>query len=471
MITATEKKTLINFLALAPEPDETFTYDELLGYMFGLAMTPEVILPSEWMPIIFGGETPIFNSTEQAKKMNSCLIRVYNRFTADFQEHKLNFPFDIDKLKEHQVITLLDWVSGFEEAITLREELWDPEEYPELPDRKKEELYQSMITVLGLVDPMEIMDFFSTLPEEVFQEAFADMDPTDSDREAQIQAFLMASLPLAVETLQDHAHTLEQKRQQQFTRRGAQEPIQSTKVGRNEPCPCNSGKKYKKCCGSDGSKQIDPFSSAPQKKSNIIKVDFPQHGKKQSAPAPIYQLKVGLQGAKPPIWRRIQVPGNTSLERLHNILQICMGWDDCHLHQFLIDRTCYCIPEDDDVLRTSSSKNEAKYTLQELEEKISPSFQYIYDYGDDWLHQIAVEKTLPNDEGKPYPVLIAGRRACPPEDSGGIHNYMRLMEVLNDPQDVEFQETIDWIGMDFDPAKFSKEEMAIINVVLEELFS
>jgi yecA family protein len=471
MLTTAETKTLKNLLDLAPVPEQTFTYDELLGFLFGLAMTPDIVLPSEWMPIIFAGDSPNYNSREQAQTMTNCLLQVYNRFIADFHDQKLNFPYDIENLEEQQLDTLYDWVSGFEEAIILREELWDPEEYPELPDRKKEELYHSMMTIQGLVDPMEVMDFFDSLPDKLFQDTFADMDNVSEDREVQIQVFLMASLPMAVDTFQEHARTLEKKRQQQFPGHGAGEPIQAVKVGRNEPCPCNSGKKYKKCCGSGGTPQSDPFTGGSTKKSNVIKVDFPRHGKKRDAIAPIYQLKVELQGAKPPIWRRIQVPGHTTLSRLHDILQICMGWDNQHLHQFLINRTCYCLPEEDDSFRTSRPKNEAKYTLQDLEGEISPRFQYIYDYGDDWLHQIIFEKTLPPQEGESSPVLVTGRRACPPEDCGGIHGYMRLLEILANPEDEEYQEIIDWLGMDFEPARFGKEDIAVINVVMEELFT
>ncbi len=148
-----------------------------------------------------------------------------------------------------------------------------------------------------------------------------------------------------------------------------------------------------------------------------------------------------------------------------------MGWNDLHLHQFLIDRTCYSLPYEDDLWQTSRPKNEAKFTLQDLEKKIQPRFQYIYDFGDDWIHQITVEKILPTEEGKPYPLVVTGRRACPPEDVGGIHGYMHLLEVLSNPEDEEYEEMADWLDMDFfDPALFGKEDIAVINETLNELF-
>jgi yecA family protein len=472
MPTASQKKALKNLLAMSQDPDTTLSYDELLGYMFGLAITPDMLVPSEWMPIIFGGDLPDFSTTEQMEQMTGCLLEVYNNFISDFQDNKLNFPFDIEKLKESQFETLYEWVSGFEEALALREELWDPEEYPDLTDRKKEELYHSMMTIQGLVDPVEVMDYFQNMPDELFKEAFSGTGTELNDREVQIQLFLMASLPLAIETFLEHAHIVEKKRQQQLIKRAdSPTPPLSVKVGRNAPCPCNSGKKFKKCCGSNVDQHTFSPDDMPAKKSNVIKVDFPKHGKKKAVPAPVYQLKVALKGAKPPIWRRIQVPGNITLEKLHSVIQICMGWNDLHLHQFLIDQTCYSLPGEDDLWQTSRPKNEAKFTLQDLEEKIQPRFQYIYDFGDDWIHQITVEKILPPEEGKSTPLVITGRRACPPEDIGGMHGYMHLLEVLDNPEDAEYEEMTDWLNMDFfDPAQFGKEDIAVINATLAELF-
>lgn len=467
MLTATEKKNLKNLLAMAEDPDNTFSYDELLGFIFGLAMTPAPLVPSEWMPTIFGGDLPTFTTLEQMQKMTGSLMEVYNTFVAAFHNNKLHLPFNIEKLKDNQFEALYEWISGFEEAIALREEVWDPEEFPELSDRKKEELYHSLMTIQGLVDPVEVMDYFEELPDEMFQEAFAGMDTELGDRELQIQVFLMASLPLAIDTFQKHARTVDKIRQRRITGADSPTPIRPIKVKQNDPsCSCDGGT----CCG--GSTPVKKASSVTSKKgANVIKVDFPQHGKKQTSPAPVYQLKVALQGAKPPIWRRIQVPGNFTLEQLHGVIQLCMGWSDSHLHQFIIDRTCYCLPDEDDLWQTSRPKNEAKYTLHSLARKIQPQFQYIYDFGDDWMHQIIVEKVLDPKEGPALPVLITGRRACPPEDIGGIYGYMHLIEVLGNPEHEEYEAMADLLDVDFfDPSEFGKEDIAAINAGLEELF-
>ena len=103
MLTATEKKNLQNLLAMADDPDNTFSYDELLGYLFGLAMTPELICPSEWMPVIFGGDLPDFDSVEEMQKMTGSLMQVYNKYIDDFHNNKLTFPFNIEKLQDEPV--------------------------------------------------------------------------------------------------------------------------------------------------------------------------------------------------------------------------------------------------------------------------------------------------------------------------------------------------------------------------------
>lgn len=472
MLTATDKKHLQQLLAMTSDPDNTFSYDELLGYLFGLAITPEALMPNEWIPLIFGGDLPEFASLAVAQKMTGGLMTAYNKYIDEFQKGQLTFPFTIENLHDDQFAEVYEWVSGFEEAIALREELWDPEEYPDLSDEKKEELYHSIMSIQGLVDPVEAMEYFEDMPDEVFQEAFSGLDTELDDREAQIQIFLLASLPLAIETFLDHARVVEKKRQQHLSKTRGPIPLRSAKIGRNDPCPCGSGKKFKKCCGSNIEQQpIFPGDMSP-KKNNVIQVDFPQHGKKKPAAAPIYQLKVDLQEAEPPIWRRIQVPGNITLDRLHTVLQLCMDWEDQHLHQFLIDRTCYSIPSDDDFRQTSRPKNEAHYTLHQLVDKIQPQFQYIYDFGDNWIHQITVEKVLPDEKGKPCPVLLAGQRACPIEDIGGIHNYMHILEVLKDREHEEYEEIAAMLNLDiFEPERFDQADIEEINSILQELFS
>jgi yecA family protein len=460
MLTPKEKKTIEKLLRLAPTPDEAFDYDELCGFLFGIAMTPDLIAPSEWLPIVFGGDLPQFKAGKEFEDMIECLTTVFNKMVIRFQENRLVFPFDLEKVSNDQLEAMFGWVSGFEEALSLREELWDPEEYPKLSKRKKEQLMHSIMTIQGLVDPTDMLEMFENMPDDLFQETFPDAQGEFADREVQIQVLLLATLPLSINTLLDHARSIDKNRRKNMGGKTIPIPIRPKQSSDSVPCSCPGG-----ACG-------PPSQIPPKKQAKIIKVNFPQHGKKNIASTtPIFQLKISLQGIKPAIWRRIQVPGDTTLDRLHKVIQLCMGWTDSHLHQFLIDRTCYSLPDTEDFRRTGRPQNEAKFTLLDLQDKIAKGFQYIYDYGDDWLHQMSVEKILEAAAGKPYPQLLTGKRACPPEDIGGIPGFMQLLEVLRDPAGESYKDLIEWLDEEYDPARFGKEEIALINAVLEEMYS
>lgn len=157
----------------------------------------------------------------------------------------------------------------------------------------------------------------------------------------------------------------------------------------------------------------------------------------------VYQLKVTLKGARPPIWRRLLVPADTRLSRLHRILQKAMGWEDCHLHAFTV--------------RGSPVGNEARVTLPRLLLFEKSRFRYVYDFGDSWEHDILVEKLLPPDDGVAYPVCVAGKGACPPEDVGGVWGYAEFLEALEDPEHERHQEARKWVGGDFDPTAFDRD--------------
>jgi len=171
-------------------------------------------------------------------------------------------------------------------------------------------------------------------------------------------------------------------------------------------------------------------------------------------PAPIYQLKVTLNNAKPPIWRRILVSGNTRLDQFHDILQITMGWTDSHLHQFVLGDTFYGMRDDEDSFFGMDKEDERKYKLSQLLTQEKDSMKYEYDFGDDWEHKIVLEKKLPHDSSVTVPSCIKGKRACPPDDCGGVWGYQKLVEVMRDPSDNEYKEKLEWLGGEFDPEHF-----------------
>lgn len=170
----------------------------------------------------------------------------------------------------------------------------------------------------------------------------------------------------------------------------------------------------------------------------------------------MYRLKVTLRGSKPPIWRRFLVPADITLERLHDVLQMVMGWTDSHMHQFEARGVYYGTSAGDfDVRRVS----EKKTTLDRVLRRPKDRMTYEYDFGDGWLHDVVLEESLPPGQGGPFFLVEAGKRACPPEDIGGIYGYFGFLEVLADPNHPNHREMIDWVGDPFDPEAFGVDEV------------
>jgi hypothetical protein len=169
------------------------------------------------------------------------------------------------------------------------------------------------------------------------------------------------------------------------------------------------------------------------------------------AEAQIYQIKVTLDDSKPPIWRRILVRGDVTLGKLHDILQVVMGWADYHLHQFIVGQTYFGEPHPD---YGFEMHDERRVRLNQIVTGEGFKFRYEYDFGDSWLHNLLVEKVLPPEPGQPYPTCIKGKRACPPEDVGGVWGYVYFLEAIQDPDHPEHEHYLEWIGGEFDPEEF-----------------
>jgi hypothetical protein len=184
---------------------------------------------------------------------------------------------------------------------------------------------------------------------------------------------------------------------------------------------------------------------------------LPAKRKKSDGPALVYQLKVSLLGAKPPIWRRLEVPADTSLAGLHDIVQTAFGWEDSHMHVFETAYGDFGVAD-----RELGHRAEAPVTLAQVAPGAGDRLRYTYDFGDDWRHEITVEKVLDRQPG-PYPRCTGGRRAAPPEDCGGIWGYAELVDVLADPDHSEHEDRLEWLGLDsaadFDPAHFAPAEI------------
>jgi len=180
--------------------------------------------------------------------------------------------------------------------------------------------------------------------------------------------------------------------------------------------------------------------------------------------ANIYQFKITLKDIKPKIWPRIQVPEKYSFWDLHVAIQNAMGWVNYHLHRFeIIDpKTGFKVEigmpdeEFDDIPIVPEEKAKiAKYFLSTKDKAI-----YEYDFGDGWKHEVKLEKILPVVVDDQYPKCIAGERACPPEDCGGIWVYESLLEIIADREHEEYTDRMEWLGGEFDPEAFDPESVA-----------
>jgi|GEM_PF-1899120 len=167
----------------------------------------------------------------------------------------------------------------------------------------------------------------------------------------------------------------------------------------------------------------------------------------------IYQMKVTLRGSDPQIWRRFLVPADYTLAKLHRVLQAVMGWEEVHLHEFNVAGQSFGRPDPEFGSEIISDK---KVTLKQVAPKRGSKFMYIYDFGDDWRHDLKVEKILDVQEGERNPRCIEGMRACPPEDCGGIWGYTELLEAIQNPATIEQRGLLEWAA-DFDPEWFDLE--------------
>ena len=161
------------------------------------------------------------------------------------------------------------------------------------------------------------------------------------------------------------------------------------------------------------------------------------------------ELRVRLRGIKPPIWRRVAVPADSTLDVLHEILQIAFGWTNAHLHCFNVGTVRFGMA---DVEADLLVVDECHAPIGALARK-GDAFLYEYDFGDDWEHEVLVEDVY--EKGIDVRVeCIDGARAAPPEDCGGVPGYENVVAALTNPEHPERREIRTWVGRAYDPEKF-----------------
>lgn len=171
----------------------------------------------------------------------------------------------------------------------------------------------------------------------------------------------------------------------------------------------------------------------------------------------VYQLKITLLHSQPPIWRRVQVDSGVTFDRLHHALQVVMGWTNSHLHGFRLPQ-----PGQRGARRRLlpiESADENATCLRDILRRPKDWCVYDYDFGDSWEHEVLLEEVVPHSSPARYPMVLAGRGACPPEDVGGLPGYYHFLKVIKDPKHPEHEDMREWAGKDFDPVAFDVQEV------------
>ncbi|MEA2613691.1 MAG: hypothetical protein QOI52_1650 [Chloroflexota bacterium] len=167
----------------------------------------------------------------------------------------------------------------------------------------------------------------------------------------------------------------------------------------------------------------------------------------------IARLAIALDEVKPPVRRRIEVPLAIRLDRLHQVFQVVMGWENYHLYEFRIGRDiAYGVPDPNGDFLGSSSRPASRTTLAQLVAQTrNKTFKYVYDFGDDWQHTVKLEAIAVPEPEAVYPRLLSAEGPCPPEDIGGPWGYAEYLEAIADPNHERHVEMLEWRGSDFDP--------------------
>ncbi len=178
----------------------------------------------------------------------------------------------------------------------------------------------------------------------------------------------------------------------------------------------------------------------------------------------VHELKVTLLDVGPPVWRHLRVPSPLTLAVLHAVVQIAMGWEDIHLHEWRVGDVTYGPP--DERSWGELLADESSVTVTEVG-PLDAAFGYFYDLGDGWEHLVEVLSVQPYDATVSPLTCLAGDRACPPEDSGGPEGYEHVLDALSDPADAEHADIVAWLGDHFDP---DNVDLVSINHRLEALW-
>lgn len=180
----------------------------------------------------------------------------------------------------------------------------------------------------------------------------------------------------------------------------------------------------------------------------------------------IFRLKIVLRDCKPSVWREVEITASTALARLHDVLQVLMGWEDCHLWAFEAGQKRFELPDSEIETKLAAKDDPRRVTLDALLRGKGAGLRYNYDFGDDWWVEIQLVAVGKPETSTRYPRCLADARAGPPEDCGGPHGFEELLAARKNPKRRGAEELLEWVGPDWDPEAF---DLALVNKALAAL--
>ena len=206
------------FLLSDQAPDDCLQISELDGFLTGIVVSPELIMPSDWMPIVWQGGEPKFSDLPQAERIMGIIMARYNEIIRALDDEPGAFEPILYEAPDGRMLAA-DWAEGFMDAFGMAVDAWDPL----FADENTRSL---MGPIMAQLHDKEGKPFIEGSLEEM-QEV----------REEAAQA-----LPYVIKEIYDFWKA--RRESANLTTRRTEK-----KIGRNEPCPCGSGRKYKRCCG------------------------------------------------------------------------------------------------------------------------------------------------------------------------------------------------------------------------------
>ena len=367
-----------------------------------------MVMPSEWLPMVFGDEDDRgFATFDLGQRAIGLLMRFHNEVASELDAGGDRSGFPRDRIGDVE-----KWCRGYVFGTSFRASEWQ-----EAMDEDDEFAF-AIAPIVTMLTPEIARDLRRNQPKKYAQ--------------------LVDSLPSAAAEV----HQWWRKRYTAQASERAHPTVRraTPKISPNAPCPCGSGKKYKRCCSPYAQSSEPPLSPRAERESAESRGSHQPQRPRQ--PRRVWKITIRLRHVMPIVWRTILVRPETKLVMLHRYIQAAMGWRDHHIFAFKIGAKEYGIPHPD--FRDMKVYDARRYTLERLFPDRPTSFEYVYDFGDNWEHLVEIEQEEDARYRQRYPICIDGAEPCPPEDCGGPGRYAELRSVLNNPNHPDHAEILAW---------------------------